>query len=112
MDKMNDFRSVYARPVNEAMSVLGEGNDSITLFLERKYSINLADTADTPRALSEALESAIDGGRRIIERRIIRLLYEAMNKKSPQAMTLDFEKLVTEAKREYEQSSTSDTSAK
>jgi hypothetical protein len=73
MTKSNSFKSIYAHAVNEAMSVLGEGNETITTFLEKKYSISLADTADTPAALSEALESAIDGGRRIIERRIIRL---------------------------------------
>jgi len=100
----NDFKSVYARAVNEAMSALGEGSQSITTFLEKKYSITLADTAGSPHALSEALESAIDGGRRVIERRIIRLLYESINKKAPQAMTLDFEKLVTDARKQFEES--------
>jgi hypothetical protein len=104
MEKTNDFKSVYARSVVEAMAVLGEGSESIITFLEKKYSITLADTADSPRALSEALESAIDGGRRVIERRIIRLLYESINKKAPQAMTLDFEKLVTDLKNQFEQS--------
>jgi 20S proteasome alpha/beta subunit len=103
-EKASDFKSVYAQAVNEAMSVLGEGSESITTFLEKKYSITLADTADSPRALSEALESAIDGGRRVIERRIIRLLYESINKKAPQAMTLDFEKLVADAKRQFNES--------
>jgi hypothetical protein len=105
-EKANDFKSVYAKAVNEAMSVLGEGSESITTFLEKKYSITLADTGDSPRVLSEALESAIDGGRKVIERRIIRLLYESINKKAPQAMTLDFEKLVRDAKSQFEESAT------
>jgi hypothetical protein len=50
------------------------------------------------------LDSVIDGGRKVIERRIIRLLYESINKKAPQAMTLDFEKLVTDAKIQFEES--------
>lgn len=102
-EKTNNFKSVYAKAVNEAMSTLGEGSQSITTFLEKKYAITLADTADSPRALSEALETAIDGGRRVIERRIVRLLYESIDKKAPQAMTLDFEKLVEDARKQFEE---------
>jgi hypothetical protein len=97
-----DFDRMYAEVVAEAMSALGEGTSVITNYLEQKYSISLADTADNPQALSEALGSALDGGARIIQRRILRLLYERMNIKNPLYMTIDFEKRILEVRKMYE----------
>jgi hypothetical protein len=48
----------------------------VTDYLEQKYSIRIDMTADNPSLLDEALDKAIDGGRLIVERRIIRLLFE------------------------------------
>src|SRR5712692_775984 len=79
----DNFRKIYAEAVREAMSILGEGTAVITTHLEQKYSINLADTADNPKALSEALEFSLIGGKRVIQRRILRLLYEKIDHKPP-----------------------------
>lgn len=76
----------------------------MTGYLEKKYSIDLTATANNPKALSEALEAAIDGGSRVVQRRLLRLLYEKMNLKSPSTMlmTVNFEDLTTEAAKAYE----------
>lgn len=50
----------------------------VTDYLEQKYSIRIDMTADNPSLLDEALDKAIDGGRLIVERRIIRLLFEKL----------------------------------
>jgi hypothetical protein len=98
----NDFGKIYAEVVTEAMSVLGEGTTLITNYLEQKYSITLADTADSPKALSEALGAALDGSMRIIQRRILRLLYERINIKFPSSMTIDFEERIIQVRKAYE----------
>jgi hypothetical protein len=97
------FKEIYAQAVNEAMSILGEGASLVTSYLERKYSISLDDTADNPKLLSDALDSAIDGGARIVQRRILRLLYEKMNLKLPSIMlmTVNFEDKIFQAKEGY-----------
>ena len=97
-----DFAKIYAEVVAEAMTVLGEGTSVITNYLEQKYSISLADTADNPKALSEALSSALDGSARIIQIRILRLLHERMNMKYPSFMTIDFEEKILEVRKAYE----------
>lgn len=97
-----DFDRIYAEVVAEAMSVLGEGTSVITNYLEQKFSFSLAETADNPKALSEALGSALGGSTRIIQRRILRLLYERMNMKYPSYMTIDFEERIFEVKKAHE----------
>lgn len=95
----SDFDKIYAEVVSEAMSVLGEGTSLIVSYLEQKYSITLAETADNPKALSEALDAALDESRRVIQRRILRLLYERINTKFPSYMTIDFEERISQAKK-------------
>ncbi len=93
---------MYAEAVREAMSILGEGTVIVTTHLEKKYSINLADTADNPKALSNALEFSLSGGERVIQRRILRLLYEKINHKPPPGTVTDFEQQIIQARKEYE----------
>lgn len=96
------FDKIYAEVVAEAMSVLGEGTFLITNYLEQKYSITLADTADNPKALSEALCAALGGSMKVIQRRILRLLYERMSLRFPSYMTINFEEKIIEARKTYE----------
>lgn len=98
----SDFAKAYAEAVEEAMLILGEGAHLITDYLEQKYSIKLADTADTPKALSEALTAALDESRRIIERRILRLLYAKLNMRLQSSINMDFEEKIRQAREMYE----------
>jgi hypothetical protein len=52
--------------------------------------------------LSDALDSIIDGGTRIVQRRILRFLYNRIGIDLPFAMTTDFEDKILKAKEEYE----------
>lgn len=83
------------------ISVLGEGTSLITNYLEQKYSITLSETADNPKALSEALGAALDGSMKVIQRRILRLLYERINLKFPSYMTIDFVERINEVRKAY-----------
>ncbi len=71
----NKFKEVYKQAVEEALSILGK-NVSVIInsYILEKYSIRLTDTGDNPKLLSDALEAVIDGGSRIVQRRILRLL--------------------------------------
>jgi hypothetical protein len=50
----------------------------------------------------DALEAVIDGGSRIIQRRILRVLYNRIGLELPFAMTTNFEGKILAAKKEYE----------
>jgi hypothetical protein len=88
------FNEAYAQASSEAIKILGAVVSKIvTDYLQSKYSINITKTADNPGALDEALEHAIDGGRTIVERKLINLLYEKL--KLEPLITYDRDKKLT-----------------
>jgi len=84
------FNEAYKQAVEEALSILGKNVSVVT------------DTGDNPKLLSDALEAVIDGGSRIVQRRILRLLYNRIGVELPFAMTTNFEDKILTAKKEYE----------
>jgi hypothetical protein len=79
MSKKISFEEAFAQATNEALKILGVVVSKIvTDYLESKYCIRLTKTVNNPAALDEALEHAIDGGRTIVERKLINLLYEKL----------------------------------
>lgn len=80
MSKGISFDEAYAQASNEAIKILGNVVSKIvTDYLRSRYSIDITKTANNPTALDEALEHAIDGGRTIVERKLLNLLYEKLN---------------------------------
>lgn len=80
MSKKISFEEAYAQASSEAIRILGAVVSKIvTDYLQSRYSIDITKTANNPRALDEALEHAIDGGRTIVERKLIYLLCEKLN---------------------------------
>jgi hypothetical protein len=62
--------------VNEALSVIGPHMTRIIkIYVQEKYSVRLTDTYNNPQELTEALKSTLDGGTRVIQRRILLILY-------------------------------------
>jgi hypothetical protein len=78
------FKEAYKQAVEEALSILGK-NISVVInsYILEKYSIRLTDTGDNPKVLSDALEAVIDGGSRIVQRGILRLLYNRIGLDGP-----------------------------
>lgn len=73
------FEEAYSEAVKDALKILGNHVSKIvTDYVEQKYSIRIGMTADNPSVLDEALDKTIDGGRLIVERRLIRLLFEKL----------------------------------
>lgn len=103
MSKDISFGDAYAQAVTEGIKVLGPVvSEIVTDYIESKYSVHLARTADNPSALDEALEHAIDGGRIIIERRIIRILTEKLGLNEEFEKRVEsFEKRVQETKQKF-----------
>jgi hypothetical protein len=90
MSKEISFEEAYAQATNEAIKILGNVVSKIvTDYLQDKYSVHITKTAASPAALDEALEHAIDGGRLIIERRLVKLLYEKLGLQSDFKKTND-----------------------
>jgi len=105
MSEKISFEEAFAQSTSEAIKILGDVVSKIvTDFLEAKYSINLTKTANNPAALDEALEHAIDGGKIIIERKLINLLYKKLNLETIPILYTNlssFEQKVNEAKNRY-----------
>lgn len=99
------FNEAYEQAVAEGLSILGKQISLvISSYIEEKYSIRIIDTADNPKALSDALYATIDGGARIVQRRILRSLYKRIGIELPFAMTINFEDKILKVKKEYEKS--------
>ena len=101
------FDEAYAQASSEAIRILGPVVSKIvTDYLQSRYSINITKTADNPTALDDALEHAIDGGRTIVERKLINLLYEKLKLEPPiigekNKKLTSFEEKVNEARQRY-----------
>jgi hypothetical protein len=109
MPKKISFEEAFAQATNESIKILGNVVSKIvTDYLEQKYSIRLTNTANNPSALDEALDHAIDGGRKIVERRLINILYEKLGLEPSSSETNtgntdtpSFEDRVNDARRRY-----------
>ena len=102
MSKNISFEDAYAHAVTEGIKILGPVVSKIvTEYIESKYSVHLTGTAYKPSALDEALEHAIDGGRVIVERRIIRNLSEKLGVNEEFTSVGSFEKRVQETKQKF-----------
>jgi hypothetical protein len=98
------FSQAYSEAVSQGFKILGEQvSKKVIDYLEQKHSIKVGQTSINPKTLDEALDSAIDGGRFTVERRIIRLLYEKLGIKSSinDSTGADFEKKIQEAQKKY-----------
>jgi hypothetical protein len=99
----DEFEEIYGQAIAESLSILGQHIASIiVLYVNEKHSIRLSETFENPKALTEALKSSLDGGTRIIQRRILRLLYYKLGIEPQFALTINFEEKVIEAKKEFE----------
>jgi hypothetical protein len=108
MSKKISFEDAYAQASTEAIEILGGVVSKIVIdYLETTYSIHIFKTANNPVALDEALEHAIDGGRTIVERKLINLLYEklglerSLTTNQVNSNLSSFEEKVNEARRRY-----------
>jgi hypothetical protein len=97
------FEIEYANAVNKSMEILGEKVSKIVQdYIEDKYSIKLENTCKSPSLLSEALSFAIDGGSRIVERRIIRLLSNRLKFDYPASSLINFENQINNMRKSLE----------
>lgn len=102
MDK-RQFENLYDESVDEALSVLGPHiANLIKFYVNEKYSVKLNDTYRAPEALTEALKSIIDGGTRVIQRRMLRILYGKIGIEPHFVITENFEKKILEARETFE----------
>jgi len=97
------FENAYSSAVKEGMKILGDDVSKIVQdYIEDKYSFQIENTSQDPKSLSEALQFAIDGGKRIIERRIIRILSKKIEIEYHSAELINFEKQIKEMRKSFE----------
>ncbi len=96
------FEEALAQSVNEAMSMYGQQiSQVLKTYLERQHSIPPESLAENPHALVEALETILDSGSRLVERKILRSLYSKIGSPVPQSSAKDFEERISEVKKIY-----------
>jgi len=103
LQREKDFVKIYGKSVNETLSVMGPHNARIIkIHVQEKYSIRLTDTYNNPHELTNALIATIDGVTRVIQRRILRILYEKMGIEPNFVISTNFEEKILEAKKLFE----------
>jgi hypothetical protein len=103
-DNIALFENAYSSAVKEGMKILGDDVSKIVQdYIEDKYSFIIENTSQDPKSLSEALQFAIDGGKRIIERRIIRVLSKKLDIEYHSAELINFEKQINEMRKRFEE---------
>ena len=104
MQQESEFVRIYGESVNEALSVMGPHIARIIkIYVQEKYSIRLTDTYNNPQELTNALKYTIDGVTRVIQRRILRILYEKMGIEPNFVISANFEEKILEAKKMFEE---------
>ena len=108
MSKKISFEVAFAQATEEAFKILGNiVSKIVTDYLETKYHIDFTKTANNPAVLDEALEHTIDGGRKIVERKLIKLLLEKLGLEhslsggESSSNLASFEEKINEIKRRY-----------
>jgi hypothetical protein len=75
LQKLLLFKEMYHQATIESFEILGKQVSEVVIdYLEEKHAIQLEDTVDNPLILDQVLEDAINGGRRIVERKMIKTL--------------------------------------
>lgn len=96
------FEEALAQSVSEAMAIYGrQVSQIVSNYLEKKHSIPPRSLGENPQALAEALQNALDSGARIVERRILRSLFEKLGSQQPSQPT-NFEDAISKAKIEFQ----------
>src|SRR5690349_25149292 len=98
------FGQSYEKAVKSATAILGPRVSTIVAdYLREVHSITIEQTADDPKALSDALSIAIDsGGTRVIQRKILCILYQEIGADPPCSTTIDFDKKILEIRLLYD----------
>lgn len=77
------FKDRYHEAIIESIEILGKQVSGVVInYLEEKHSIKLEETVDNPAVFHEVLEDAINGGSRIVERKIIKTLSKKLKIKN------------------------------
>jgi hypothetical protein len=96
------FEKICGESIDEALSVLGPHIANLIIFyIKEKYSIRLTDTYQDPQAFTEALKSTIDGATRVIQRRMLRILYAKTGIEPDFVITENFERKILNAKETF-----------
>ena len=104
MQKEKEFVKIYGESVNEALSVMSPHIVRIiNIYVNEKYSVRLTDTYNKPHDLTDSLKSTLRGITRVIQRRILRILYEKMEIEPSFVLSSNFEERILEAKKIFEE---------
>ena len=104
MPKNISFEQVYSESVYEAIKILGDIVSKIVIdYLSHNYSIDITKTSDKPYILDEALNHVIDGGKLIVQRRIVNILYKKIGlvENTTGKGNVSFEERINEARDRY-----------
>jgi len=103
MSKDNSFEDIYSEAIENAIKIMGDTVSKIIVdYLNDKYSIDIMKTSDNPDLLDEALNNSIDGGKLIIERRMLNYIYNKIGLiENKGSATVSFEKRIKHIRDKY-----------
>ncbi len=100
----SSFIEIYEQVVIDSLLIFGHHIPIIIcMFLREKYSITrIGYTATKPKILLDALDLILNGGAKIAQRRILRLLYNRVGIEQSFDTTINFEEKILKAFKEFE----------
>jgi hypothetical protein len=99
------FEVALAESLDEAMKVFGKHiSDIVIRHIHAEYPNQAELLGSNPSVLSDALNTALDSGSRIVERRILRSLYKKIGMSIPEidSSNKDFHQKFTEARELFQ----------
>jgi hypothetical protein len=110
----SSFIELYEKAVVESLLMFGSHIPGIILlYLKEKHSITrLGYTAANPKLLMKALELVLNGGAKLAQRRILRLLYNNLGIEQTFDSTINFEEQILKSIKEFEKKIQDDSTSK
>jgi len=103
LSRTQSFSDVLLDCVDEALSVLGnEPRQAVYQYLSTIHSLDREQIPDKVDDFATALKKALGGASRVIERLILRKLFQRIGSAFREAAGLEFTDYVGEAKRRFE----------
>jgi hypothetical protein len=101
---VENFSTIYEESIIESLLIFGHHFVGIiSLHIKEKYSFNrIGDTSSNPKIISDIMESLMDASAKIVQRRILRLIYHKIEIELPFSYTFNFEDSILNAKKEFE----------
>lgn len=105
-EEHGNFKRVLFEAVDEGLLVLGKsGRDAVYFHLQNLYSLKKEDVLEKPEAFVESLRKIFGAGAKVIEKAILKSLYDKLGLNYEEKENWNFVTYLNEAKNAFKQNS-------